>query len=307
MDRIANSVVSSQRLVASAAPQGSASSFSEAGPAPQGSGGLGLVSRETKRTENPVSAIFPGFFSNSEFASLGRERRVRRVRSAVLAKARAVNGGAVGGFRWTGAFITLTYRDRGGWRPGDMRLFMDAASEFGRRRGVRLRYVWVAELQQRGAVHYHLVVWWPARLGSSFKLPKPDDAGWWPHGMSNIRRLRSGGEAYLAKYVSKGDVGAFPRGLRLYGMDRHGVDALAVHRACLPRWVADGTAGRVDRVSFLGWVSRATGEIFRSRLRLVRERAGSGVVWRFVPAIERDGRCLECLFNVMRGGFANER
>lgn len=271
----------------------------------------GLVFRSvTKAPEKTPSSIFSGVLSRSEFAERCRLRRLRRTRAAVLAKSSSVRASAPAGFRWTGAFITLTYREVADWRPDHVRLFMKSASAFARRRGVRLRYVWVAETQRRGAVHYHLVVWWSSRHGRAFRLPKPDSCGWWPHGLSNIRRLSActGGEAYLAKYVSKGDDGALPRGLRLYGMDRDAVDSLAVHRACLPRWLALATgAGRVDRVSFLGWVSRVSGEVFRSRLRLVRERVAGVVVWRFVPAIERPALCLDCVFSVMTGREAGRR
>lgn len=276
--------------------------------APPGAPSSGLVFRSvTKRTENGLSSIFPGVLSRSEFAERSRLRRLRRVRAAVLSKSASVRASAPSGFRWTGAFITLTYREVAGWRPDHVRDFMQSCRVFASRQGVRLRYAWVAETQRRGAVHYHLIVWWSSRHGRAFRLPKPDSCGWWPHGSSNIRRLSacSGGEAYLAKYVSKGDDGALPRGLRLYGMDRDPADSLAVHRACLPRWLRDRSgAGRVDRVSFLGWVSRESGEIFRSRLRLVRERAGGVLVWRFVPAVERPAHCLDCAFAVMTGGVA---
>lgn len=273
-----------------------------AGGPPEGVPKAGLVSSETKTTESGLRSIFRPSFSRSEFAELGRHRRLRRTRAAVLAKASSVRASVPAGFRWTGAFITLTYREVGAWEPQHVRRFLQAASVYSRRRGVRLRYVWVAETQRRGAVHYHLVVWWSSRHGRGFRLPKPDDSGWWPHGSSNIRRLRSAGEAYLAKYVSKGDDGALPRGLRLFGMDRDPADSLSVHRACLPRWLAKASgAGRCDRVPFLGWVSRATGEIFPARLRLVRERAGPSVLWRFLPAIQRDSRCLDCLFFVQTG------
>lgn len=273
------------------------SPFSDASRPPDGEPGAGLVSLETKRIKEAACKRIPEGFSVSEFAKLGRERRVRRVRRAVSAKASSVRSAVPGGFRWKGAFVTLTYRDLDGWRPDHVRLYCHAVRQYARRHGVVLRYVWVAELQARGAVHYHCVFWWSSRF-ADFRLPKPDSGGFWSHGSSNIRALRSVGEMYLAKYVSKGDDGAFPKGLRLYGMDRNPVDSLSVHRACLPRWVFNATTGRVDRVPFVGWVSRESGEVLFSLWRLVREKVGTGTCWRFIPAIKRDARCLDCLFHV---------
>jgi len=266
----------------------------DGGPAP------GLVSLGTKHSEKALSPKIPEEFSPSEFSEYCRARRVRRVRQAVSAKASAVRS-TPGGFRFTGAFVTLTYRDVAGWKPDHVRFFTQAVRQYARRRGVALRgYVWVAELQARGAVHYHLVFWWSARF-RNFRLPKPDDCGFWPHGSSNIRRLRSAGEMYLAKYVSKGDAGAFPKGLRLYGVDRHPSDSLAVHRATLPRWVADATSGRVVRVRFLGWQARDGGPVLPYRYRLVFDRPGGVPRWRFLPSIVRDPLCVSCRFSVLTG------
>lgn len=276
--------------------------FSPVSDPRDGGPSAGLVSSGTKRIKNPASSIIPEEFSSSGFDSYCRERRVRRSRQAISAKASAVR--ASSGFRpWTGAFITLTYRDVGDWRPHHVRHYTHAVRQYCRRRGVDLRgYEWVAELQARGAVHYHLVFWWSAHYGRGFQLPKPDQGGYWPHGSSNIRRLRTVGEMYLAKYVSKGDFGTFPKGLRLYGMDRNPSDSLAVHRAVLPRWVADATSGRVDRVPYLGWQDRNGGPVLPFRYRLVFDRPGGVPRWRFIPVIQRDALCVGCRVFVMAGG-----
>lgn len=261
----------------------------------------GLVSKGTSRIKKSDSSIFPEEFSPSEFSAYCLNRRVRRVRQAVSAKASAVRS-TPGGFRWTGAFVTLTYRDADGWHPDHISQYTHAVRQYARRQGVSLRaYVWVAELQKRGAVHYHLVFWWSARH-RHFRLPKPDEmGGFWRHGSSNIRRLRSAGEMYLAKYVSKGDAVAFPKGLRLYDMDRNPSDSLAVHRATLPRWVADATSGRVVRVPFSGWQAKDGGPVLPYRYRLVFDRPGGVSRWRFLPAIVRDSLCVSCRFSVMAG------
>jgi hypothetical protein len=90
---------------------------------------------------------------------------------------------------------------------------VNALREYYKRRNWRFVYFWVAELQQRGAVHYHLIVFIPR----SHKLPFPDKR-WWKKGISNIRSVRQFA-AYLAKYLQKGSSGElrFPKGLRLFG------------------------------------------------------------------------------------------
>jgi hypothetical protein len=76
-----------------------------------------------------------------------------------------------------------------------------------------MRYVWVAEMQERGSVHYHCIFWLPVRL----HMPKPDQRGWWPCGSSKIEAARNA-VGYVAKYASKGQEGpAFPTGIRIHG------------------------------------------------------------------------------------------
>jgi hypothetical protein len=117
-----------------------------------------------------------------------------------------------GGRYWV-AFATLTYGPDAKWEPKQIRRYLDAMRKIVERRGHTVRYLWVAELQQRGAVHYHILFWLPWGV----KLPKPDQ-GYWPHGMSNIQKCRGNGVGYLLKYVSKGGVGQpFPKRCRTYG------------------------------------------------------------------------------------------
>jgi hypothetical protein len=90
---------------------------------------------------------------------------------------------------------------------------MAAVRKWCQRQAVPFKYVWVAELQKRGAIHYHLAIWLPLRL----QLPKFDKRGWWPHGMTQtvIGRAPIG---YLMKYLSKtGPLQAFPKGARIHG------------------------------------------------------------------------------------------
>lgn len=156
-----------------------------------------------------------------------RAVRIRKMRSSVVTAARLFQDrlgcsfGAVRNSQWRPAMITLTYADKDAWDPNHIRNFLTCVREWLKRRGHKFRYVWVAEMQARGAVHYHIVVWLP-RLGlgrwNFLKLPKMDESGWWSHGSTNVCWARRA-VGYVVKYASKGDSSvAFPKGLRLYGI-----------------------------------------------------------------------------------------
>lgn len=115
------------------------------------------------------------------------------------------------------AMVTLTYSDGGDWSPRHVSDYLHTLRKWWARQGFssRLRYVWVAELQKRGAVHYHIAVFIPRGC----EVPKPDDAGWWSHGMSNVKAARAA-VPYLMKYLSKGNKASdhrLPGGARCYG------------------------------------------------------------------------------------------
>lgn len=112
--------------------------------------------------------------------------------------------------------VTLTYAagDDGlsKWRPQHISEFMRKVR---RHCGSKLlAYAWVAELQERGEVHYHVLL----VVDQGTHLPYPDKAGWWVHGMSRIEVARSVG--YVVKYSQKGleDGREFPSGLRLFAV-----------------------------------------------------------------------------------------
>jgi len=124
-------------------------------------------------------------------------------------------------------------------------------------------YVWVAELQKRGAMHYHLLIWLPKGLS----LPKPDKQGWWPHGMTKIEWARNA-VGYMAKYASKGDSSnKFPRGARIHGCG--GLTGVQLQEARYwkrPTWVREKTVigDQVKRHHGGGWLDHDTGEILES-------------------------------------------
>lgn len=185
---------------------------------------------------------------------------------------------------WQAWMLTLTYRAVDGWSPRHVSQCLDLLRKWAHRNGVdRLRYVWVAELQKRGAVHYHVVVWLPRHLS----LPKPDRRGWWAHGMTNVVRATKP-VSYLCKYLSKGggvDEQRLPNRARCYGvggLDRAGRDVRGWHR--LPRFL-QGAAAASERSHYAradggGWVHCSSGEWWPSEFRAVfsRDRQGRGVL-----------------------------
>jgi hypothetical protein len=244
-------------------PAGSALRTAAPAGASAASGGLGLVTSHTSGTPEGLIELDP-FLT-----------RMRRLRRAVLTAARMHEHELRDEPRRT-AMLTLTYRGISDWHPRHISYLLRLARLWLARRGCRMRYVWVAELQQRGALHYHLLLWLPPSL----VLPKPDNQGWWPHGSTRIEWARKP-VGYLAKYASKLDskVGAgFPPGARLHG--HGGLDDFGRSVAQwfnLPHWAREvcDLAGRAVRVKGLGLVERDTGVCLPTPWRLSRSPSGT--------------------------------
>jgi hypothetical protein len=147
---------------------------------------------------------------------------------------------------------TLTYKGVKDWHPrhisGMCRWLRDNKVK---------SYAWVAELQQRGAVHYHVLALLPK--GARWKKPNAENGGW-ARGFTWVT-VGVKYPWYIMKYVQKGakDGGRnrFPRGLRLYGVSQWTIrrmcfDHSVSYRECqIPGW---HRAGAIDdctmRVSF---------------------------------------------------------
>lgn len=174
-------------------------------------GVTGLPSGVIRGDADIRSLLLPG---ESELdQGLQRARRLR----ARLSLAAGYHESEFVGRRYT-CMVTLTYRDGVEWQPGHVRAYLAAVRSWWRRTfpqsGRPLRYVWVAELTQRGVMHYHVIFWLPAGV----LMPKADVRGWWPHGYTRTEAVRSP-VAYVTKYASKVDnVAGFPKGARLYGI-----------------------------------------------------------------------------------------
>lgn len=168
--------------------------------------------------------------------------RVRKLRRAVGFSARAQVAHKQAASTDEVLMLTLTYADASGWRPNHVKECLRHFRHWFKVRGYAFRYTWVAELQKRGAVHYHVALWVPRGV----RVPMPDKNGWWPHGMTNIEKAQHASK-YLMKYLSKGGdkngCWRLPQGARMYGVG--GLDHL-LRRA--RRWLAypDFVKARAD-------------------------------------------------------------
>ena len=185
--------------------------------------------------------------------------RLRRMKSGTITAARLLQEQMqCAAIRYKVVMVTLTYRDIDGYSPNHIREFLHLSRKFLQRRGFRMRYVWVMELQRRGAPHYHVLLWMP----KGQTLPKPDKRGWWPHGFTRIEWTRNA-VGYCAKYASKQTDQQFPRRARIHGCGGLSQQAAMERRWWLsPLWVRDKwqAADDVHRAPKGGFVSRVTGE-----------------------------------------------
>lgn len=246
----------------------------DAPPGAASGGAAGLVSLQTSGTLVPEPLTIDPLLT-----------RMRRLRRSVTTAARMIEF-ALRHRRFKPAMLTLTYRQVGDWHPRHLSELLQRIRVWLRRRGHLFPYVWVGELQQRGALHYHVLVWLPRGL----TLPKPDKQGWWPHGSTRIEWARKP-VGYLVKYASKLDSKAgfgFPRGARLHG--RGGLDAFGravAQWSNLSLWAREITDvdGRAVRVKGIGLVERTTGVCLPTPWRMSRGPSGTTVVQRIFSYI----------------------
>ena len=204
--------------------------------------------------------------------------RLRRMKSGVMTAARLISEEiATSGERWRTWMITPTYRPGEEWKPHHITGLVKCMRSWAERQGFKLRYVWVAEIQKHRfskggsllgeCVHYHLLVWIPARLSP----PKPDKQGWWIHGFT--QRLRVNRPlSYILKYASKGGVVEFPKGLRIHGCGGLNKDCRDERTWwLLPKWVRSlwTSKQRPRRAKGGGYVIYEIGEWFPSIWKVV--------------------------------------
>lgn len=217
--------------------------------------------------------------------------RWKKLRKAVRESAR-LHAAELDGSRQRShcVMVTLTYSgdgrrgdDHGQCQPDHVSRYLTAVRNWARRQGFALRYVWVGELQQRGALHYHVVYWLPKRIS----MPKADKQGWWKHGRTNVIAARSA-VGYLTKYISKlrskgNQSQPFPKGFRMHGCGGLTGDGREVRAwTLLPQWVRDlgDWSLRFRRAVGGGLFSKLTGEHHESPWQVfyIERRPGVGAV-----------------------------
>ena len=216
------------------------------------------------------------------------ESRYRRLRKNVITSARLLRDSLlIGGFRYFLAMLTLTYAPGIEWSPKHIPELQKKIRAWLRYRGHRYAFVWVCELQERGAPHYHLLIWVPWGL----RLPRPDQFGWWPHGSTRIEKVEKP-IGYLIKYLSKGQdsIHRFIKGQRTHGSGGLTPAAKMERRWWLaPSYVRQRWPDFHDDVHPAeggGWISRQTGEWIASPWEFVSWSPTTGAIirWTAGPA-----------------------
>lgn len=217
---------------------------------------------------NGLGHLEPGVFEVDS-----SDVRVARFRRNVLTSVRLADQlpDQVEGKRDRWAMLTTTYRDDAEWERRHISRLVKCARRHIETAGYVFRYVWVLEMTKRGRPHYHMAI----KLPAGVKLPKPDEAGWWPHGSTRIEYARYVG-AYIAKYCSKTDSFChYPRGARISGFGGLTQEAKRERRWwASPSYVREefGEDANPFRAPGGGWVDRETGEIMAARYQMVGRR-----------------------------------
>ena len=184
-------------------------------------------------SHNSISTVVKTEILIKDSPAMARAKRLKR---SVITTARVIQESLTSsGQRFKVAMVTLTYRNDDEWRPNHISAYLDHVRKWAARGGATvvkkgrrkkntqvfapfaLRYVYVAELTQRGRVHYHVLFWLPRGI----TMPMADRQGWWKHGMTKSEWARKP-IGYIAKYASKGtkydpSQKPFPKNCRIQG------------------------------------------------------------------------------------------
>ena len=198
----------------------------------------GLVSISTSDTPKA------GTQSESVFVVDADEARLRRMKRRICKAAETHEAAMRQNTGYAPAMVTLTYERAGEWHPRHLSNALKHVRQWLKRRGHGMRYVWCAELQERGAIHYHVIVWFPCKTwGQGVRTvddtpPFWDAQGWWPHG-STQSAWADNPIGYIASYVSKiNGKDRLPCGARMHGSGGYDLSeraAMAFHSR--PTWV----------------------------------------------------------------------
>lgn len=231
-----------------------------------------------KRYRFTIASANEVFTIDSEAARLRRcQRRVRAWSEALPRQNRTIRrAGRKLQIGPRTVMLTLTYEDAEGWEPNHIRDFMKRLrAELGDR---LYGYAWVLEMQERGAPHYHVLLYVKAKTD----VPKPDEAGLWTHGSS--RRETARNPWYIVKYTGKEyQKKDLPKGARMFAVQIYqGVlspeELLPFRLSAAPAWLRPFIAEAVELVGATlrwtrakggGWLIRDTGEVIASPWELV--------------------------------------
>jgi hypothetical protein len=175
--------------------------------------------------------------------------------------------------------VTPTYRPGVTYDPRQISRTLNALKMWAAREGHFVYWVWRMEFgEQTGRLHYHVMIWLP----EGAYMPRWDEAGWWPHGMTKTEVARSP-VGYMAKYASKqarfvGETTFNTKGARWWGARLPPDVRFLVRLRLAPLWVQDKweqIGGVLKRGSF-GWWRIGAFE-FRSPWEMVSFGALDGV------------------------------
>jgi hypothetical protein len=222
---------------------------------------------KTSDTQEPSQTSF-----RLDLAKIRRSRMARNVRNT--ARLLQEDCAADKKTRYRSWFITTTYRNDVDWQPRHMTQAIKCFRSWCNRRGVKCRYLWICEVQNRRkmrdgshGVHYHLLIYLPLNI----EPPRFDTAGWWSHGRAQTALARSP-VAYMSKMAYNDDTSEFPRGCRLTGSGGLSVGSRLVRAWwLLPKYVRErfGAEDKPKRASGGGWVALASGEWIPPIFRVV--------------------------------------
>lgn len=177
----------------------------------------GLVSISTSDTPKASNEGFPVFVVDAG------EARVKRLRRRVCKAAELHELAMTQVDGYAPAMVTTTYANGDDWNPRHISQALKSCRQWLARRKHPMRYVWCAELQERGAIHYHIIVWFPVKKwGQGFRCvedtpPLWDIQGWWKHGSTQSAWAHKA-VGYIAKYASKATAAQkLPSGARGHG------------------------------------------------------------------------------------------
>jgi hypothetical protein len=114
--------------------------------------------------------------------------------------------------------VMLTYKKVEDYKPGHINDYMKNLKQ--RLDKKLIGFAWVAEIQKRGAVHYHLIL--VTEKGT--RIPLPDKSGMWKLGWSGIHTART--PWYLLTYAGKEhqkDLARYPKSARMYAASLRGL------------------------------------------------------------------------------------